>query len=104
MTKLAKVAGLASCATLALALAACNKETTAEKQVEAQAGAIEEGYDADAKMTEAQAKGTAGEEQAEKQADALRDKGDAVESHLKKEADEMGDDTAKMSKADQPKD
>jgi hypothetical protein len=55
-------------------------------------------------MTEARAKGTAGEEQAEKQADALRDKGDAVESHLKKEADEMGDDTAKMSKADQPKD
>lgn len=55
-------------------------------------------------MTEARAKGTAGEEQAEKQADALRDKGDAVESHLKKEADEMGDDTARMSKADQQKD
>jgi hypothetical protein len=104
MTNLAKVVGLTSCTSLALALAACSKETPAENQVEAQADAIEKGYKADAAMVEANAKGTTKEEQAEKQADALRDKGDAVEDHLKKEADEMGDDTAKMSKADQPKD
>lgn len=104
MTNFARIAGLASCASLALALAACNKETTAENQVEAQADAIEKGYDADAALTKARAKDTPGEEQAEKQADALRDKGDAVEDHLKKEADEMGDDTAKMPKAMQPKD
>ena len=73
MTNLAKAAGLASCASLALAVAACDNETTAENQVEAQA-------------------------------DALRQKGDAIEDHLKNEADEMGDDTARMSKADQPKD
>jgi pyruvate/2-oxoacid:ferredoxin oxidoreductase beta subunit len=104
MTNLARIAGLASGAALVLTLAACNKETTAENQVEAQADAIEKGYDADAALTEARAKDTPGEEQAEKQADALRDKGDAVEDHLKKEADEMGDDTAKMPKAMQPKD
>jgi hypothetical protein len=103
MNHLAKLAGLASITALGLALAACSKETPAENQVEAQADAIEKGYDADAKMVEANSKGTANEEQAEKEADALRDKGDAVEDHLKKEADEMGDDTAKMSKADQPK-
>jgi hypothetical protein len=103
MSNLTRIAVLASCASLALALVACSKETPAENQVEAQADAIEKGYKADAAMVEANAKGSANEEQAEKQADALRDKGDAVEDHLKKEADEMGDDTAKMSKADQPK-
>jgi len=102
MTKLARIAGLASCAALALGLAGCNK-TTAEKQVDAQAEAIDKGYQADAAMTEANAKGTSAEDQAEKQADALRDKGDAVKDHLKQEADELHDDTKKMSKADQPK-
>ena len=104
MTNLAKAAGLASCASLALAVAACDNETTAENQVEAQADAIAKGYDADASLTEARAKDTPGEEQAEKQADALRQKGDAIEDHLKNEADEMGDDTARMSKAELPKD
>ena len=102
MSNLTRIAGLASCASLALALVACNK-TTAEKQVDAQAEAIDKGYQADAAMTEANAKGTTSEDQAEKEADALRDKGDAVKDHLKKEADELHDDTAKMSKADQPK-
>jgi hypothetical protein len=102
MTNLARIAGLASCASLALGLAACNK-TPAEKQVDAQAEAIDKGYQADAAMTEANAKGTTSEDQAEKEADALRDKGDAVKDHLKQEADELGKDTKKMSKADQPK-
>ena len=53
MTNLAKAAGLASCASLALAVAACDNETTAENQVEAQADAIAKGYDADASLTEA---------------------------------------------------
>ena len=104
MTRATRFLGILSGAALALGLAACNKETTAEKQVEAQADAIDQGYEADAALTEARAEGTAGEKQAEKQADALRDKGDAVEDHLKKEADEMGDDTAEMPPTMQPKD
>jgi hypothetical protein len=104
MTRIAKCLGIASSVALALGIAACNNETTAEKQVEAQADAIDQGYEADAALTEARAEGTAGEAQAEKKADALRDKGEAVEEHLKKEADEMGDDTAKMPPAMQPKD
>lgn len=103
MSNLTRICGAALCASLALAVVACNKETPAENQVEAQADAIEKGYKADAAMVEANAKDTANEDEAKKQADALRAKGDAVEDHLKKEADEMGDDTAKMSKADQPK-
>ena len=103
MTKFAKFLGIASSIALALGVAACHKETTAEKQVKAQADAIDKGYEADAKMVEANAKGTASEKTAEKQADALRDKGDAVEDHLKKEADELGKDTRNMPKADQPK-
>ena len=68
MTHFARLAGLAACTALALALPACNNETPAENQVEAQADAIDKAYDADAAMAEASAKGTAAEKQAEKQA------------------------------------
>src|SRR5690242_4686657 len=68
MTNTARFAAIASGLALTLALGACNKETTAEKQVEAQAEAIDKGYDADAKMVEASAKGTSAEDAAEKQA------------------------------------
>jgi hypothetical protein len=103
MTNLAKLAGLASAAVLALSLAACDRETPADKQVEAQAEALVVAYAADAEMTEAYAKGTPAEAQAEAQADALREKGDAVQDKLRKEADELGEDTKDMPKADQPK-
>jgi hypothetical protein len=79
MVKFAKCLGFASSLALAFGVAACNK-TPAEKQVDAQAEAIDKSY----------------------QADALRDKGEAVKDHLKKEADELHDDTKNMpSKADQ---
>jgi hypothetical protein len=104
MTKIANLLGMVTGVALAIGVAGCDRETTAEKQVEAQANAIDEGYQADAKLVEANAEGTAGEEQAEKQADALRDKGDAVEDDLKKEAVELGRDTRNMPEAAQPKD
>jgi hypothetical protein len=101
MTKTAKFLGIVSGLALALGVAACNK-TPAEKQVDAQAEAIDKGYEADAALTEGAAKGTSAEDQAEQQADALRDKGEAVKDHLKNEADELHDDTKNMpSKADQ---
>jgi len=101
MTKTAKFLGIASGLALALGVAACNK-TPAEKQVDAQAEAIDKSYQADAALTEGAAKGTSAEDQAEQQADALRDKGEAVKDHLKAEADELHKDTKNMpSKADQ---
>ena len=101
MTQPAKLLGIASAVALAFGVTACNK-TPAEKQVDAQAEAIDKSYEADAALTEGAAKGTSAEDQAEKQADALRDKGEAVKDHLKKEADELHDDTKNMpSKADQ---
>jgi hypothetical protein len=101
MTKTAKFLGIATCVALALGIAACNK-TPAEKQVDAQAEAIDKSYEADAALTEGAAKGTTAEDQAEQQADALRDKGEAVKDHLKNEADELHDDTKGMpNKADQ---
>lgn len=95
MTKTTKFLGIVSGVALALGVAACSK-TPAEKQVDAQAEAIDKSYQADAALTEASAKGTSAEDQAEKQADALRDKGDAVKDHLKAEADELHKDTKNM--------
>jgi hypothetical protein len=100
MTKTAQCLGIASGLALALGLAACDK-TPAEKQVDAQAEAIDQSYEAEAALTAGAAKGTSAEEAAEQQADALRAKGEAVKDHLKDEADELHDDTKNMpSEAD----
>jgi hypothetical protein len=98
MLKFAKFLGIASSVALGIGVAACNK-TPAEKQVDAQAEALDKAYEADADMTKAYAKGTSDEHQADKQADALEAKGDQIKNQLKNEADEMHDDTKAMAKA-----
>jgi len=93
MRKLAMIAGAT---TLALGVSACSNDTPAENQVEAQAEAIDDAYEADADLQESLAQGAPDEKAQEAQADALREKGDEVREDLKQEADEMGHDTRAM--------
>jgi len=77
-------------------VAACSNDTPAENEVEKQAEAIDEAYEADAKVQEAFAEGSPNEEQLKEGADALREKGEDIKDDLKREADEMGKDTRAM--------
>jgi len=102
MARFSKFLGIAASVSLALGVTACNK-TPAEKQVDAQAEALDKAYEADADMTKAYAKGTSEEAQADKQADSLEAKGEAIKDQLKNEADEMHDDTKAMAKTEPSK-
>ncbi len=73
--------------TLALAVAGCS-ETPAQEEVNDQAEAIAESYDAQADLVEAQAENGPNEAIAEEKADALREEGEQIEDHLKDMADE----------------
>ena len=92
MKKLATIAA----ATLALGVIACSDDTPAENQVERQADAIAEAYEADADLKDSLAQGAPDEEIQEDQADQLREKGDQIRDDLKQQADEMGHDTRAM--------
>jgi len=91
MNKLVTIAGAA-----ALSLSACSNDTPAENEVEKQAEAIDEAYEADARVEEAFAKGAPNEEQIRDRADALRKEGEQIKDDLKEQADELGRDTRRM--------
>jgi|SRR5512139_2206535 ABC-type glycerol-3-phosphate transport system substrate-binding protein len=93
MNKLVIIAGAA-----ALGLAACSNDTPAENEVEKQAEAIDEAYEADAKVEAAFAEGAPNEEQLKDKADALRKEGEQIKDDLKDQADEMGKDTRRMNR------
>ena len=69
------------------ALAGCDSK--AENEVEEQATAIDEAYEADANLEEAITEGGPEEKAGEQKADALRAKGEDIKDHLEDEADEM---------------
>ena len=69
------------------ALAGCDSQ--AENEVEEQATAIDEAYEADANLEEAVTKGGPDEKAGEQRADALREKGEKIKDHLEDEADEL---------------
>lgn len=77
---------LGAVATLGLGLAGCDSK--AEKEVNRQAEAIDESYEAQADVVEAMGKGSPDEEAAKKQAEELRKQGDQTEKHLKEMAKE----------------
>jgi len=95
MNKLATIAGAAA---LACGAAACSNDTPAENEVEKQAEAIDEAYEADAKVEAAFAEGAPNEEQLKDKADALRKEGEQIKDDLKDEADELGKDTRQMNR------
>ena len=70
-----------------LALAGCDSQT--ENQVEQQATALDEAYEADADLEEAMTADGPEEAAGEAKADALREKGEEIKDHLEDEADEM---------------
>ena len=74
-------------AALAFALAGC--DSAAENEVEQTAEAIDESYEAEAALVEAQEAGGPSEAAAEQQADALRKEGEEIKDHLEDEADEL---------------
>jgi len=74
-------------AATAFALAGCDSK--AENEVEEQATAIDEAYEADADLEEAMTRGGPDEQAGKDAADALRDKGEEVKDHLEDEADTM---------------
>lgn len=78
---------------LVLALGACSGETEAQREINAQAEAVEESFDAQADVIESLARGApeAEQEQAEMQADALRDQGTAYRERLQEGARELRD-------------
>ncbi len=69
------------------ALAGCDSK--AENEVEQQATAIDESYEADANLEEAMTEGGPEEKAGEQRADAMREKGEDIKDHLEDEADEM---------------
>ena len=69
------------------ALAGCDSQ--AENEVEEQATAIDEAYEADANLEEAMTEDGPEEKAGEEKADALREKGEAIKDKLEDEADEM---------------
>jgi len=74
-------------AALGLTLAACDSQ--AEKEIDQQAEAIDESYEAQADVVEAMGKGSPDEEAAKQQADQLRKQGEQTEEHLKDMAKEL---------------
>jgi hypothetical protein len=93
MKKLAMVAGVAA---LALGAAGCSKDTPAENEVEKQADAIGDAYEADANLQKSLAKGAPDEAAQTRAAEKVEGRGEAIEKSLKNQADQMGDDTRKM--------
>ncbi|OYW44743.1 MAG: hypothetical protein B7Z08_08225 [Sphingomonadales bacterium 32-68-7] len=83
MNKLA----ITATAILGLALAGC--DSAAENEVEQTAEAIDESYEAEADLVEAQEAGGPNEAAAESQADALRAEGEEIKDTLEDEADEL---------------
>lgn len=77
----------AAAAATGFALAACDSE--AENQVEEQATAIDEAYEADADLEEAMTAGGPEEQAGEARADALRETGEETKDNLEDAADEM---------------
>jgi hypothetical protein len=77
----------AAVAASGLALAGCDSK--AENEVEEQATAIDEAYEADADLEEALTEGGPDEAAGEARADALREKGEETKDRLEDEADEL---------------
>ena len=77
----------AAVAATGFALAGCDSQ--AENEVEEQATAIDEAYEADADLEEAMTEGGPDEQAGEARADALREKGEDTKDTLEDEADEM---------------
>ncbi len=75
----------------AVTLAACDNQTEAQAEIEEQAEAIEDSYDAEAAIVESLAEGAPEQAQAvaEKKADALRAEGDAEKKHLEAMSNEL---------------
>ena len=69
------------------ALAGCDSK--AENEVEQQATAIDEAYEADADLEEAMTEGGPDEKAGEQKADQLRETGEKTKDKLEDEADEM---------------
>ena len=74
----------------ALALAACDSQ--AENEVERQATAVDESYEAEAEIEESLTANTPEEEAGEARAEALREEGEEIKDRLEDEADEMDPD------------
>ena len=77
----------AAVAATGFALAGCDSK--AENEVEEQATAIDEAYEADADLEEAMTEGGPDEKAGEQQADQLRETGEDTKDKLEDEADEM---------------
>jgi len=77
----------AAVAASGFALAGCDSQ--AENEVEEQATAIDEAYEADADLEEAMTEGGPDEKAGEAKADALRETGEETKDKLEDEADEM---------------
>jgi outer membrane murein-binding lipoprotein Lpp len=77
----------AAVAATGFALAGCDSK--AENEVEEQATAIDEAYEADADLEEAMTEGGPDEKAGEQKADALRAEGEETKDKLEDEADEM---------------
>ena len=82
-----KLAIFAAAAVSAFALAGCDSQ--AENEVEEQATAIDEAYEADADLEEALTEGTPDEAAGEAAADALRAQGEETKDNLENAADEL---------------
>jgi uncharacterized lipoprotein NlpE involved in copper resistance len=77
----------AAVAATGFALAGCDSQ--AENEVEEQATAIDEAYEADADLEEAMTEGGPEEAAGEARADALRAEGEETKDRLEDEADEL---------------
>ena len=77
----------AAVAATGLALAGCDSK--AENEVEEQATAIDEAYEADADLEEAMTEGGPDEKAGEAKADALRAEGEGTKDKREDDADEM---------------
>jgi uncharacterized lipoprotein NlpE involved in copper resistance len=82
-----KPAIFAAVAATGFALAGCDSQ--AENEVEEQATALDEAYEADAELEEALTEGGPEEEAGEARADELRETGEETKDELEDMADEM---------------
>ena len=82
-----KLAILAATAAFGFAVTGCDSQ--AENEVEEQAEALDEDYEADADLEEALTEGGPDEEAGEDAADALREEGEEIKDDLEDAADEM---------------
>jgi len=82
-----KLAIFAAIAASAFALAGCDSQ--AENEVEEQATAIDEAYEADAELEEAMTERTPEEAAGEAAADAMRAEGEETKDNLENAADEL---------------